>query len=190
MNAMGVQMVGRAAIVAVAVSTAAHPQVGFSFRILSDAEVRELAQLADELITRPLTPPLPAQNEDEEQRQALGWRFPERAKAVQRLVDLRHPWCIPAMLAVLRDHADQPRLRTLCARGLSEIPDKRVVGFLIDALTYDAQPVVEEAYAGIRRLCARDFEFDATAPKELRQRQAKVIRKWWQANRSRARLEW
>jgi hypothetical protein len=118
------------------------------------------------------------------------------------LGDMGHAYCIPPLLAVLRDKTEDGDLRVECAIALGHIADKRVIDPLIDAmgeegilrhealasiagLLFQANPDIEPPT--LDREPSSLVEGKDALVKWRMQTQAKY-RAWWKQNRDRMKL--
>lgn len=154
------------------------------YRPLTDEQVRKIARLSDLLVTR-----IRPRNRDEEENPSDFQG--KRINAAQELgsTELSHPWCMPALLAVLRDPTDDPALRRSCVESLSFITDKRVVDFLLDAMLDENAEIASKAAEGVQELTGQTIEFDPTVKKPVREEKVKQLRAWWNSNKDRMRLQ-
>ncbi len=126
----------------------------------------------------------------------LDHRFddPERKAAADWLGTMGHVYCIPPLLAVLRDSEETSELRARCVICLSRIADKRIVEPLIDAMTDDDKNVACHAWMQLNMALFADgkeappaygngdYNFDL----EWRKERQRLYRQWWEKNRDRA----
>lgn len=85
--------------------------------------------------------------------QLLNQQNRSRWKLASWLGNMGHAYCIPALLAVLRDETEDALLRADCVRALSRIADKRVVHPIIEALGDPNDDVAQAAYEQLRQIC-------------------------------------
>lgn len=153
------------------------------YRVLTDDEVREIARVSDILVTR-----IRPRNQNEAEEDAVTFQG-KRIDAAQALGEkLGDPWCMPALLAVLRDATDDATLRQFCLESLAQIPDRRVVDYLLDAMLDDNADIAGRAAYWVHDLTGKAASFDPKAEKAVREKQVSDVRYWWKTNRDRMRL--
>jgi hypothetical protein len=144
-------------------------------RKLSAAELDELLAMSDVLISK---------REDPGRRRGVANRLGE---------DVAHKYAIPALVAVLRDPREDDDVRIKCVLALSWIRDKRVLDFLIDALSDSNSGVAFEAHSQLQKLTEQSFEyerFDEDPKSEMRQSLHKKWHDWWESHRDTATMTW
>jgi len=111
--------------------------------------------------------------------------FMKREDAARELgLELAHQYCIPPLLAVIRDRNENRGTRQKCVIALSQISDKRVIDLLIEALSEDEGNVVYQAARQLTGLTRQSFVVEPSAPREVRQREMiDKWREWWARNR-------
>ncbi len=144
----------------------------FSHRELSESELRELVTLSDTLIDQDAS-------------------VSSRRLAVQKLgQEIRHRYAIPALLAVARNQSDDSVTRRKSVEALSYIADRRIVDFLIDALSDNDRSVVTKAWQQLVKITGQRLPIDFKASPHGRQDQIAVWRSWWEINREDVKLRW
>lgn len=144
----------------------------FSHRELSEKELRELVTLSDTLIDQDAS-------------------VSSRRLAVQKLAQvIRHKYAIPALLAVARNQSDDSVTRRKSVEALSYIADRRIVDFLIDALSDNDKSIVMIAWQQLVKITGQRLPIDFKASPQGRQDQIAVWRNWWESNREDVELRW
>lgn len=128
-------------------------------------------------------------------------RWGDRDGAAHWLGEMGHAYCMPALIAVLRDERDKSRVRLRCVLSLAHIADKRVVDVLIDAIADGDLDVARTAWGQLDKLLSFGNGFELTDiphpgigpghwDKDLQSRKElqKKYREWWNKHRDRVKL--
>jgi hypothetical protein len=149
-------------------------------RPLSGKERRTIAELADKVINKDL---------DEDPRSTS---TEEREKSLGKLWSYRHIHCVPIFLAIIRDPSDAERLRRHAVLAMSYVNDKRVVDYLIEALTANNFNVAYDAENQLMKLTDHALDshqvLDPDPSSKSRRDLQRAWRKWWSENRDNTNL--
>jgi hypothetical protein len=69
--------------------------------------------------------------------------------------------------------------------SLAQIPDKRVVDYLLDAMLDTDHEIAGRAAEWVQDLTGQAADFDPKAEKGVREKQVNEVRYWWKTNRER-----
>jgi hypothetical protein len=112
-----------------------------------------------------------------------------------------HAYCLPPLLAVLRDKGESAALRSRCVRALSSIADRRSAEALIDTFGDENPDMARAADEGLAAMLGSFYPEGLEAgrpplgpqPKEeevlrWRKQRRDKYRAWWEKNRDRVKL--
>jgi HEAT repeat protein len=117
-------------------------------------------------------------------RDSAAWALGER---------VHHTYAMPALIAVLRDHTDEPSVRQRCVIVLGESGDQRAVDVLIEALFDPSYNVASEADYRLGEMTHWPLPISEPLGRDpnsdYRCARYEAWRDWWRKNRGKARVQ-